>query len=309
MGHRGRRADREVNRRTGALRSVLFAAALIVPAAALAAEPRMAGPVGVPSGPEREQVWWVPMVPPRGDAPLHLVTTVYRPPGEGPFPLAIVNHGSPRDAADRRKQERDPMRAQARWFVGRGFAVAVPMRRGYGASEGDFSEGFGPCDAADFYAGGRAAAADIGAVLAFFRFHAFVDPNRIVLAGQSAGGWGVLAVASQNPEGVVAIVNFAGGRGSPAPDQNCSALRLIEAAGAFGRTARIPSLWIYTENDRYVGPALSIRMAAAYRDSGGRAEFHLLPPFGSDGHALFARAVDRWGPLVQPFLAARGLIR
>jgi len=297
-----------VKRRTGTLTAVLVAAALSVPATAFAAEPRTAGPVGVPSGPEREQVWWVPMAPPRADAPLHLVTTVYRPPGEGPFPLAIVNHGSPRDAADRRKRERDPARGPSRWFVNQGFAVAVPMRRGYGASEGDFSEGFGACDSADFHAGGRASAADIGAVLAYFRRQAFVDPNRIVLVGQSAGGWGVLAAASQNPDGVAAIVNFAGGRGSPAPDANCSALRLIETAGAYGRTARIPSLWIYTENDRYIGPALSIRMAAAHRDSGGPAEFHLLPPFGSDGHALFARAVERWGPLVQPFLAATGLI-
>jgi dienelactone hydrolase len=297
-----------VKRLSGALAAVFLAAALVVPAA-LAAEPRTAGPLGAPSGPEREQVWWVPITPPRAEAPLHLVTTVYRPPGDGPFPLAIINHGSPRDAADRRKQQRNPMRAPSRWFVGRGFAVAVPMRRGYGASEGDFSEGFGPCNAADFYAGGRASAADIGAVLAYFRNQAFVDPNRIVLVGQSAGGWGVLAAATENPEGVAAIVNFAGGRGSPAPDENCSALRPIETAGVFGRTARIPSLWIYTENDRYIGPALSTRMAAAFRDSGGRAEFHLLPPFGSDGHALFARAVERWAPLVQPFLAAHGLMR
>lgn len=289
--------------------AALAAAAIWFGGSALAAEPPTAGPVGAPSGPEREQVWWVPMTPPRSNTVLHLMTTVYRPPGDGPFPLAIVNHGSPRDAADRRKQERNPMRGPSRWFVAHGFAVAVPMRRGYGASEGNFSEGYGRCDAADFYAGGRASAADIGAVLTYFRSQAFIDPNRIVLVGQSAGGWGVLAAATRGPEGVVAVVNFAGGRGSPAPDQNCSAIRLIETAGVFGRSARIPSLWIYTENDRYFGPALSIRMAAAYRDSGGRVEFNLLPPFGSDGHVLFTRAVERWGPLVQPFLAAAGLIR
>jgi homoserine acetyltransferase len=45
-------------------------------------------------------------------------------------------------------------------------------------------------------------------------------------------------------------------------------------------------LWIYTENDTYFGPALSQRMASAFKAAGGNVEYHLLPPFGHDGHFL-----------------------
>jgi dienelactone hydrolase len=107
---------------------------------------------------------------------------------------------------------------------------------------------------------------------------------------------------------ITAVVNFAGGRGGRASDQpgnSCAPNRLVATAGLFGKTARIPTLWIYTENDSYVAPALSKQMADAYRAAGGRIEFHLLPAFGSDGHRLLAsrEGVPIWGPIVEKFLA------
>ncbi|MBI4276039.1 MAG: dienelactone hydrolase, partial [Rhizobiales bacterium] len=79
---------------------------------------------------------------------------------------------------------------------------------------------------------------------------------------------------------------------------------LVAAAGQFGATTRIPTLWIYTENDSYFSPELSRRMAEAYRRAGGPIEYHLLPVFGLDGHRLFDSndAVAIWGPIVEDFL-------
>jgi len=57
------------------------------------------------------------------------------------------------------------------------------------------------------------------------------------------------------------------------PDQ------LVDAVAEFGRTARVPMLWIYTRNDSYFGPDLSKRMAEAFRAAGGNVEYHLLPDF------------------------------
>jgi dienelactone hydrolase len=59
-----------------------------------------------------------------------------------------------------------------------------------------------------------------------------VDPERLVLLGQSAGGGGSLALASRAPAGVVAVVNFAGGRGSPKDGENCSPDALVRVAGS-----------------------------------------------------------------------------
>ena len=45
-------------------------------------------------------------------------------------------------------------------------------------------------------------------------------------------------------------------------------------------------------------------MHAAYTGAGGNAEYHLLPPFGDDGHFLIGSAdsLPLWTPLVGTFL-------
>ena len=111
----------------------------------------------------------------------------------------------------------------------------------------------------------------------------------MVVIGNSAGGWGALALASQNPPGVAGIVNFSGGRGGRnhnLPDDNCAPDRLVAAAGQFGATARIATLWLYARNDTYFAPALARAMATAFTTAGGAAQFVLLPPVRGDGHAL-----------------------
>ena len=63
-------------------------------------------------------------------------------------------------------------------------------------------------------------------------------------------------------------------------------------------------LWIYIENDTFFGPALSKRMNDAYTGAGGNAEYHLMPPFGSEGHFFVdsPEAIPQWSPLVSQFL-------
>jgi dienelactone hydrolase len=56
-------------------------------------------------------------------------------------------------------------------------------------------------------------------------------------------------------------------------------------------------------------PPLVRRMHVAYVQAGGRAELHVLPPFGPNGHSFFNRAgaTSQWGPPVRAFLARIGL--
>jgi dienelactone hydrolase len=63
----------------------------------------------------------------------------------------------------------------------------------------------------------------------------------------------------------------------------------VAAAGEFGKGARVPVAWLVAENDSYFSPALSKRMADAFRASGGRVDFRVLPAFGSEGHELAER--------------------
>lgn len=235
--------------------------------------------------------------------------TIYRPAGNGPFPVAVVSHGSPRVAAQRRANGRQKMVAQSERLVAMGYAVVIPTRRGYGASEGEFAEGFGSCSNPDYYGSGLETAQDIRAAADAIRNEPWADARRIVLVGQSAGGLGSVAAASQPFEGLVAVVNFAGGRGSKGPDNVCSEDRLVEAMARFGAATRVPELWVYSSNDRYFGPALAQRMHAAFVKSGGQAEFVEAPASGSDGHLYFSRAPDDWAPRVARFLKRVGAVK
>ena len=130
------------------------------------------------------------------------------------------------------------------------------------------------------------------------------------MVGQSAGGWAAIALSSRNVRGVRAIITFAAGRGGRVdgkPNNNCAPEKLVAATRDFGQTARVPMLWIYIENDTFFGPALSKRMHQAYTEAGGMAEYHLLPPFGNDGHFLIDSpdAIPLWAPLVSQFLDGR----
>ncbi len=256
------------------------------------------------AAPVDESVLRVPVI--FGLEQAYIDVTVFRPEGEGPFPLLVLSHGSPRSAEERREQGRQRLAAQSERFVAMGFAVLVPTRRGYGESGGDWAEAYGACDAPDYYAAGLETARDLRAAVDAVRGEAWADAGRIVLAGQSAGGFGSVAAASAPFEGLVGVINFAGGRGSLGPRQVCGEERLVEAMARYGRGSRVPGLWIYSRNDLFFGPQLARRMHRAFVASGGRAEFYEAPPIGLDGHGYFARAMDHWLPRVERFLERVG---
>lgn len=244
------------------------------------------GPQGPEEGPLRRQFWQVSS-PVAGQAPLK--ATVYRPPGEGPFPLAVVSHGGNTDADKRRKLALPPKIALSEWLVGRGFVVIVPQRRNYGDDPNPFAEDHGPCASPNFRKAGLATADDIRSAADFMKAQAFVDPKRVLLVGQSAGGFGSLALASAGYAGVIGVINFAGGKGaSPKGNwrQNCAPQRLVETMKAFGSTTKIPSLWIYAENDKYFPPDFVRLMHEAYDAKRGMATLVITPPHGYDGHEM-----------------------
>ena len=235
--------------------------------------------------------------------------TVFKPQGAGPFPIAVLSHGSPRSSGERRADGRQRLVSQAEPFIAMGFAVLVPTRRGYGASGGDWAESYGTCDDPDYYAAGLESARDIRAAVEAVRREPWADANRIVLAGQSAGGFASVAASAAPFDGLVGVINFAGGRGSTANDFVCGEARLVQAMASYGRMARVPELWLYSVNDRFFGPSLASRMFHAFTEAGGRAELVRAPAVGLDGHAYFAAAMEDWAPRVRSFLQRVGAFR
>ena len=254
-----------------------------------------------------EEMWGLPF-------PLPVLAYVVRPLGDGPFPLVVMNHGISLNANDRILFPTVEYREAAFWFARRGYFVISPVR--YGATSLDVQDRglygavfahVGSCDNPNFRGPGLAIATLNEWVIEFMQKKKQIAPGKVIVVGQSGGGWGSIALASRNPPSVRAVIAFAGGRGGRVgglPNNNCAPDKLVAATGEFGRTARVPMLWIYTENDSYFGPELTKRMHNAFIAAGGDAEYHLLPAFGNDGHFLIdsADGVPLWAPLVSQFL-------
>ena len=257
----------------------------------------------------QEEVWAIPVT-------LPTIAYVVRPVGKGPFPLVVMNHGVSLNQKERGFFPLVEFRDAAMWFAKRGYMVVAPSGSGYGAAALDeperglytvFYSKVGNCDNPNFRDAGRAVALLDKWIIEYMADQKLIVPDNVIVVGQSAGGWAAIALSSENLPAVRAIVTFAAGRGGRVggkPNNNCAPDRLVAATGEFGRTARTPMLWIYIENDTFFGPDLSKRMHAAYIGAGGKAEYHLMPPFGNDGHFFIDSpdAIPQWSPLVSQFL-------
>src|SRR5439155_20216135 len=74
----------------------------------------------------QEEVWALPL-------PLPTIAYVVRPVGDGPFPLAIMNHGVSLDPVQRAFFPLVEFRDAAMWFARRGYMVVAPSSS-YGAA-------------------------------------------------------------------------------------------------------------------------------------------------------------------------------
>ena len=244
------------------------------------------GPQGNEGSPNRRQDWLVPTQDPI--TPSRAV--LFRPPGKGPFRLAVIAHASTQNRLARAQMPQPEYPALAAALVSRGFAVLVPQRLGHGKTGGPYLEDQEGCEAAEYAMSARSTAEAITTALTFLRTQPFVRKDASVIVGHSAGGWGALALADQSPKDISAIVVFAPGRGGRANDRAgniCASDKLIAAATEFGEDAKVPVTWLVAENDSYFPPEFSKKMADAFVEAGDdKVDFQVLSSFGKEGHWL-----------------------
>lgn len=252
-----------------------------------------------PEAPLNEKIVRVPV---QSSPLVTLEVTVYMPAhsaGGGPFPLALINHGASHDPmnAPRVADQFIPW-----YFLSRGYAVAMPMQRGYAQSWGHLTP-----HGCDVIAIGNDAAKDIRKVLDYVKDIRGIDARQIVVAGKSMGGWDTLAFGAQNPADVKGMLNFAGG----VKESDCSKPdeSLIMAAGELGSHTRLPSIWFYGDNDQTFSSATWKGMYAHYTAAGGHAQLVDYGDFQKDAHAMTASGagLPLWIAKADAFLASIGM--
>ena len=227
-----------------------------------------------------------------------LRTTLYPSAAPGHQPLVIIVHGS---TAGIDAQRSIRFEEQARYFLSLGYAVAVPMRKGRGESGGpqvesdDFQV---PPPRVQIDSGIE----DIEAAVDYFIGQPFVDPSRIVLAGEEHGGLLAVAYATRHPGKVSAVLNFSGGwwpetyRGG--------GINTGEFAEAGGGSAHPPMLWLYAEGDAFTPLSHVEEEFAAFRAAGGEARLVVVPDprdVSAYGTRLF-QWTAKWEGVVRAFL-------
>jgi dienelactone hydrolase len=276
---------------------VCMAALFWVSHRAQAEDDDQSGPL-LPGVALNERVMSVPGDPHR---PVKLQATVLTPPGPGPFPMAVANHGA--DVASARSRGSRYRRTFfAFYFLSRGYAVVLPMMRGFAESGGAID--LHGCDVAQV---ARDNAKDIRAVVDFMASQPDIDTSRTVMIGQSFGGWNTLAVGADPPPNLVGLINSSGGmRTSACRDDD---QELIVGATEFGRGAKVPSIWFYGDNDSLFPPSLWRSMYAHYIEGGANAELVAFGRFGDDAHTFskLPESLPIWAPRFDDFLGRLGM--
>lgn len=212
---------------------------------------------------------------------------IYIPPGPGPFPAILFNHGSAPGMLSK-----DAFDALGPVFAGRGWVFFGPFRRGQGlsASAGPY---IGDQIAEAKKSGGMSAGAaamvrlletdhlnDQLSALAWLRKQSFVQPGRIAVAGNSFGG--VEAVLGAERGGYCAAIDSAGGAQSwsIAPELQVIMLRAV-------RNSRTPIFFFQAANDYDITP--SNTLSKAMKNAGRTYEVKIYPAYGDsseEGHTL-----------------------
>ncbi|MCP4318162.1 MAG: hypothetical protein GY789_19640 [Hyphomicrobiales bacterium] len=237
---------------------------------------------------------------------IKLAVVTYRPDGVGPFPLAVIHHGS---TGSGKFQILFRYVWSNDWFAdllnANGWIVAFPQRRGRGGSDGLYDEGFAEDrshgyspKAARSLPGAERALTDANAALAALRRRSDVDPGKALLGGVSRGGVVAIMQAGQNPQNFSGVINFVGGWVGEKWGEPTINPTLFKRIGSFGGVV----LSIYGEEDKYYSIEHSRSNLAEMNALGVKSQLHVVkfPGYGK-GHWAIAMP-SLWEVVVSEYL-------
>src|SRR5260221_8551186 len=250
-----------------------------------------------------------PVVMHNGSASLH--ARLFRPPGNGPFPAILLNHGSGRTREDLERFGTYEQNAKKLGpvFARHGYVFLYLFRRGVGLSTDQGANAVDLMNSESAAQGQEARNAlqlqllenremdDALSGLKFLRALPYVDARNVALIGHSFGGSLTVLLAEREPN-LRAVVIFSASGYSFDRSQEFRA-RLMAAIDHVAE----PVFFIHAENDYSLS---SGKVLDARRERIGKPHrLKIYPPIGhtvDDGHDFLHLGVNVWEPDVFAFL-------
>ena len=220
---------------------------------------------------------------------------IFKPAGDGSFPVVLYNHGSASGMLNSQASKIiGPL------FASKGWIFFMPYRRGQGLSQDAGPYILDEIKAARGRGGIQEASAtmtrllsteqleDQLSALAWIKSQSFVQPSRIAVAGNSFGGVETVLGAAKVPYCAAVVASG----GAESWDESPELQEIMKAAA---RAANSPMLFFQAANDFNLAP--NEVLSSERKQAGKRVEVKTYPAFGksaAEGHSFAYRGSAIW---------------
>ena len=238
-----------------------------------------------------------------------IIVTIWRDDSVKKSPYLLFSHGRAGMDQERGKFGRSSEKRNSEYFVSKGFAVILPTRIGYGVSGGPDADYSGACGNKNYLEARKVAIDQSKQVLNHVFDFSYIDRTKGIVVGQSVGGFTTIGLSAENIPGLKGAINFAGGDGGDpikSAEKPCGDYLIKDTFAKYGASNKVPTLWLYSVNDKFWGEQLPKDWFAAFQKTGGKGQFISLPAYKEDGHSIFRGDLNAWKNDFEKFIKEIG---
>lgn len=238
-----------------------------------------------------------------------ITVTIWRDDAIKKAPYLLFSHGRAGTDQEREKFGRSSEKRNSEYFVSKGFTVILPTRIGYGVSGGPDADYSGACGNKNYLEARKVAIDQSKQVLNHVFDFSYIDRTKGIVVGQSVGGFTTIGLSAENISGLKGAINFAGGDGGDpikSAEKPCGDYLIKDTFAKYGASNKVPTLWLYSVNDKFWGEQLPKDWFAAFQKAGGKGQFISLPAYKEDGHSIFRGDLNAWKNDFEKFIKEIG---
>ena len=238
-----------------------------------------------------------------------ITVTIWRDDSVKKSPYLLFSHGRAGTDQERGKFGRSSEKRNSEYFVSKGFTVILPTRIGYGVSGGPDADYSGACGNKNYLEARKVAIDQSKQVLNHVFDFSYIDRTKGIVVGQSVGGFTTIGLSAENISGLKGAINFAGGDGGDpikSAEKPCGEYLIKDTFAKYGASNKIPTLWLYSVNDKFWGEQLPKDWFVAFQKAGGKGQFISLSAFKDDGHLIYVGNRNAWKNDFEKFIKEIG---